>query len=692
MEELARESEPCTLSGLAKRHQVSERTIRNDINAINAVLDKQGVPFLDLGYGGTVLVPDGFARVVSAIQESDLSTYRLSKTERQAIAAGLLVGTAGHVTLGSIAEALAVSRATVISDLNGVKALIAARGLKVVSHSSRGLVVEGPESAKRIFLLDLTEERIVDEALRRIAHASGIGSEEHDAVAIRTIVAEQERLHGLSLTDGSFSRLNRYLGTMLIRRLQGQTIESVDDASENRFLAFATGVVEGVERHAALRHFESEVHFLAELLTRLKFLGQGGFTVDEVRIQLLTREFIRLVSEDLGIDLTSDYVFFEMLSNHFVSVLRNDRLSVPEETPLQEMKAQHAEVYDAVKRHMSVFDRYEANNLAEDDIEFVVIHVCAAIERRYNADQGVRVIIACHAGVATSRLMLERLRGRFGFRVVDVMSAHEAEGLGEGEADLVISTIPLANCGIDHVVVQPIPTEEDYVRVGNKLEAIRSTRSAALSASAPEEGSSKELLERLEAIVRRVCPERADELMGEMRCEVRRFFHEPCDADAKPQAPSLHELLSPEHVMLDVECEDWCDAVAQAARPLLADGSVEPRYVEAIIDNTKENGPYYLLPKGFALPHAGLGDGSVRMGMSLVRLAHPVVFDESDEDLAPVEFVCCLSPVDHDSHLRAFFNLLNMLGTTDLADRLRAARTTAEVTSIIEDVERGIEG
>ena len=88
-----------------------------------------------------------------------------------------------------------------------------------------------------------------------------------------------------------------------------------------------------------------------------------------------------------------------------------------------------------------------------------------------------------------------------------------------------------------------------------------------------------------------------------------------------------------------------------------------------MIHNIEENGPYIVLSDGFAVPHEGLEQGSVKVGMNLIRLKHPVHFGADDFD--PVEFVCCLSAVDHKMHLKAFFNLVNMLRNEEFKEALK---------------------
>ena len=104
-----------------------------------------------------------------------------------------------------------------------------------------------------------------------------------------------------------------------------------------------------------------------------------------------------------------------------------------------------------------------------------------------------------------------------------------------------------------------------------------------------------------------------------------------------------------------------------------------------MIANIEENGPYVVLSKGFAVPHEGIDQGSLETGMSLIRLATPVAFDA--DELDPVEFVCCMSAPDHKTHLKAFFNLVNLLREDAFKESLRQATNPAEAASAIERFE-----
>ena len=71
----------------------------------------------------------------------------------------------------------------------------------------------------------------------------------------------------------------------------------------------------------------------------------------------------------------------------------------------------------------------------------------------------------------------------------------------------------------------------------------------------------------------------------------------------------LKQYLSEETMQHKTSVDNWEEAIAMAARPLLNKGVIDDSYVEAMIDSVEKNGPYIVLKDYFALPHAQAGTG-----------------------------------------------------------------------------------
>lgn len=671
---------PVSIGELSGQFQVSQRTIRNDLKEIASLLHENGLPELSIQSGGQIVPPEDFDQLLHTLMPGDFYTYKLSKEERVWAAAAMLVSAPAFVTLAEIAESLFVSRATIINDLDQIREFIEKGDLELASRANKGLLVEGKESTKRYFLMRMFQGDLSPTGQAAVSHVS---VQAGDRTRLQKIVSEQEHLHQSFLTDASFQDVLLYLGIMIDRNTKGELLETQPRQSGEKF-RMAQDILRYVTQYCTVLTTEEDIFFLSNLLDRARYLKKTSFEKDALKIQMLTRQFIASVSDELGIDLNNDYDFFENLYNHLESVFSAPPITNPDWSMLDEVIEDNEEVMEAVRAKLPVISSHISREITEIEIVYITIHVCAAIERKKNKEIAFHVIVACHAGIGTSHLLMEKLKKHFNFQIVDIISAHEAKNIPEGRADFIISTVPLQNCKLDYVIVSTTFNDSDYVRVGAKIDALRNSRSLP-SRIHDQEISARGVIERIRPIVYETVPEEAAGLMKQLRRTIRDYFNQSSGADTAIFSPYLHHLLPQTNIALDVECSDWRDAVRKSAQKLLEWGYIEERYIDAMIRNIEENGPYVVVSKGFAVPHEGLEQGSVRVGMYLIRLKEPVPFGA--EELDPVEFVCCLSAVDHKTHLKAFFNLVNMLQEGEFKDLLRQCKTPEEAALAIERYE-----
>ena len=66
------------------------------------------------------------------------------------------------------------------------------------------------------------------------------------------------------------------------------------------------------------------------------------------------------------------------------------------------------------------------------------------------------------------------------------------------------------------------------------------------------------------------------------------------------------------------------------------------------------------------------------------------MFGDDEDDKQEVKFVCCLSVIDHETHLKAFLNLVNMLGQDRFKRAIEDAKTSHEMAEIIRRYEYSI--
>ncbi len=124
--------------------------------------------------------------------------------------------------------------------------------------------------------------------------------------------------------------------------------------------------------------------------------------------------------------------------------------------------------------------------------------------------------------------------------------------------------------------------------------------------------------------------------------------------------------------------KDWKEAIEQVIKPMIADGVVENRYLSAIYENVNENGDYFIIMPGFALPHTRPENGAVRTGLSFLKLRKPVVFSSGQE----VSYLMGLAAKDADAHMETLAELVDVLMDEKSTEALEKAETVEALMEI----------
>ncbi|MEI9598271.1 PTS sugar transporter subunit IIA [Moellerella wisconsensis] len=143
----------------------------------------------------------------------------------------------------------------------------------------------------------------------------------------------------------------------------------------------------------------------------------------------------------------------------------------------------------------------------------------------------------------------------------------------------------------------------------------------------------------------------------------------------------LKTLLTADVIQVLPSATNWRDAVTQSCQPLINNGSVQPQYVEAIIQSHEAIGPYYVLGPGIAMPHARPENGVNKLSLGLTVIQHGVNFDADEND--PIKLLFVLAATDSDSHVGAIAQLAELFDNQEDIDQLINAATVDDVLAVI---------
>nr|WP_314639440.1 PTS sugar transporter subunit IIA [uncultured Olsenella sp.] len=143
----------------------------------------------------------------------------------------------------------------------------------------------------------------------------------------------------------------------------------------------------------------------------------------------------------------------------------------------------------------------------------------------------------------------------------------------------------------------------------------------------------------------------------------------------------LENWLNKDCISLNVDAQDYRQAIQIGGDLLVANGKAEKTFVTAMIDAVADLGPYMVVAPGIAIPHARPESGAKAVGLSLVTLNSPVNFGNLEND--PVWLVACLCALDSESHIELLQRFANLLADDEAVKKIKNASDAEKVIELI---------
>lgn len=147
----------------------------------------------------------------------------------------------------------------------------------------------------------------------------------------------------------------------------------------------------------------------------------------------------------------------------------------------------------------------------------------------------------------------------------------------------------------------------------------------------------------------------------------------------------LRNLTSTRLIQLNQQASDWEEAVRLAAAPLVREQKILESYVDDIIKGVREYGPYIVLTRNVALPHARPEAGALEDTIGITTLDTPVAFGNEDND--PVRYLFCLSATDDTKHLQGLVQLADLLEDRTFLSVLYDCTDPEQVMNYLESLD-----
>lgn len=690
---------PMTLRALAQSVDVSERTVRYDLESLETWCHGRDILLVRRRGVGVFIDRESLPRARDVLHEAgSLTGVFLSADERmRSVVSAILTGEEER-TLDELASRFDVSRSTILRDMDGVEGWFKNHGLTVARHQKRGIRLCANEMQRRLVMVDFCREEVglsplswshIATAEAEVEAAGLFGLlDRHDFIDAIDALDRQTEVEGEELTDDSFIMVSYYLAIMRVRIARGCFVGADDCRLPARSMQTAGELLERMLRQGDSRLWEtlddaartSEQHVLAAVLDASGRAQLRDYPVGELAVRVYGA-LITAMSAHFGFDFTIEHELMAALKNHIDAMLARNEIGIGygELAPLEVTER----FRDAAEICRTVIDRYcdqVGLHISDAELSYIVLYFAAALERFNTApemDRSLRVVLVCGANIATVAFLERALKRTFpALRIVRSISASQLRECDCADFDVILTTV-----AIDRVLprpiirVSPMLTRLDVRRIG----AFLHDRNGGFERPDPV----SDILEIVEG---------ASEIQDaeELRSRLQRYFDKAgmTHGNLEPEnechphedvLPSLADSVPRRFVRAHIQAPNWESAVRLATGPMLQAGAMTEEYLQGIFDLSRRYQQFGVICPGLCMPHAN-ADPDNELSLSLVTFERPFDVDMGQEHRVPIKVMFVIAPVDGSRHSRIVDELITLCDSfPKFVDDLAAAESSDEL-------------
>ena len=353
-----------------------------------------------------------------------------------------------------------VSRSSLSNDFNLIKHLFQKDGASL-SFNNSGTFFSGSEIQAQQILKRLMISQ--DQPF----YLDGFDS----ALYNRVICLLQEYSDSLQhpIPGDNMAQISTSICLLIGRAKAGHRIQLLDTnyLEPTRYYPRLWELISRLESACDLAFSASELGYLVTILLGSGFSQEEGQVQDNLKDQI--RALIQDVSLIINLDLQDDHKLLEDIAIHmnqlFTRLQANNSLVNP---LLADIKSNYHALFQDVKYLLTnEGSRYglpaACPLISDDEIGFLVLHIQAAIERKFIQK---KVVIVSPNGIGVSTYINAKIQ-RFlpNLHDIQIVSLKQLEKLEVEDISFIISTVPIENLKRPVITISPLCTEEDMRQI-----------------------------------------------------------------------------------------------------------------------------------------------------------------------------------------------------------------------------------
>lgn len=616
-----------TVESIALSCGLSRRTIYTELNVIADYLQSLGNSLEKKRGVGVQLVKSGqnnFGRT-----KKDLDLDRNVVLERRLKIMSYLLFEEKALTYQSLSDQFLVSKTSIAKDFEFITSVLTEdREIKLVGDRY-GTRLAGSEVGFQKAMLRFNRfimDHVEIYSKEMMPHHLDILSRYYGDEIVKTcqnIFYTYIRENISVISDHYVQNLLSSLIVLVYRCAKGYHHKQRTKSSEKFFEESSVKILEKVNlRLGILFSTADNLYFSRQLVLNRFEKGENQASFDD-----FTKKLLVGMSQSLKVSFLQDSKLKQQLAEHIPAMLYRLQANVIVENPFtDQIKREFALIFNLLSLLIVEIEKNYQVIFNENEIAFLTIYFQSAIER---AKINKRILVVCQMGVATSELLVNRIKQALpSLDTLELSSVAELEYMDIDKFDFIISTVHLNIPNKDIVLVSPFLTEKDMENIkiaGYKPSIISNTKAAT------------------------------------------KFHH-------------LYNFLTEEEMILNAAFPDKKSFFKEFGRELVERGIVKQAFIDDLFH--RENLGATDLPVGVAIPH-GNPQNSLKSKIFLIKNSKKIKWGDYFVDLI---FVICISTEDR---LRSKGLLSDIYNIIDCPQYLQLIRKEKSASNILNKLYGG---
>ena len=463
---------------ISRLMNVSDRTIRSDIDTINRYYDK---PLIESNLRSGYRIN----QEVLVTLPIELNTVIPQTPEERCIyIIQELMFEKSEINLLDLQDQVFISGYSIDNDIKRIKKMLEPYDDIKLVRSRNYIHLEGSEQSKR----QLYKELLSQETQGNFLNLNRLSSmfQDFDLLKVKKELEDVLDHYNYHVREMSMPMLMIHVGIAVERMLRYNYIEtsrSVPELEEHKECLIAKEFFKRLSKRIRIEVVDDEVKLLAMQLMGKKSVTLSNDLVNsykkDLNVDTLVDEIIENIHNNFDIDFSKDTDLKNGLAVHLQGLIerRNKNINISN-IYLQELKRKYPLVFELAIRVGEFLEQVLKTDISENELGFLALHLGAAYER-YNTNSKYRAVMIYPIDQALSDFCVKKIENLFSERmdIVACVSFFEEKSIQSIKPDIILTTLQLKhNLEIPTIQISLFLNNEDESKIFQALNILDKKR------------------------------------------------------------------------------------------------------------------------------------------------------------------------------------------------------------------------